>query len=59
VDWMLEYLTKPRGCSIYKTLDWWLVNLKETRGGRRGGRVLAQAIDGIYHGGLAGDDQTC
>jgi hypothetical protein len=56
---MLEYLTKPRGCSIYRTLDWWLVNLKETRGGRRGGRVLAQAIDGIYHGGLAGDDQTC
>jgi hypothetical protein len=59
VDWMLEYLMEPRGCSIYRTLDRWLVNLKETRGGRRGGRVLAQAIGGIYRGGLTLDDQTC
>jgi hypothetical protein len=59
VGWMLEYLTEPRGCLIYRTLDRWLVNLKETRGSRRGGRVLAQAIGGIYRGGLTGDDRTC
>jgi hypothetical protein len=55
---MLEYL-ESRGCLIYRTLDRWLVNLKETRGSRRGGRVLAQAIGGIYRGGLTGDDRTC
>jgi hypothetical protein len=35
VDWMLEYLMESRVCSIYRTLNRWLVNLKETRGGRR------------------------
>jgi hypothetical protein len=59
VDWLLEYLTEPRVCSIYRTLDRWLVNLKETRDGRRGGRALARAIGGIYRGGLTGDDRTC
>jgi hypothetical protein len=59
VDWMLEYLTEPRGGSIYRTLDRWLLNLKETCGGRRGGRVLAQAIGGIYRGGLTDDDRAC
>jgi hypothetical protein len=57
VDWMLEYLTEPRVCSIYWTLERWLMNLKETRGGRRGGRALVQAIGGIYRGGLTGDDR--
>jgi hypothetical protein len=56
---MLDYITEPRVCSIYRTLERWLVNLKETRGGWRGGRVLAQTIGGIYRGGLTGDDQTC
>jgi hypothetical protein len=41
------------------TLERWLVNLKETRGGRRGGRALAQTIGGIYRGGLTGDDRMC
>jgi hypothetical protein len=41
VDWMLEYLTEPRVCSIYRALEWWTVNLKETRDSRRGG-ALAQ-----------------
>jgi hypothetical protein len=44
---MLEYLTKVRVCSIYRALERCPVNLKETRGGRRGGRALAQAIGGI------------
>jgi hypothetical protein len=56
---MLEYLTELRGCSSYRILDRWLVNLKETCGDWRGGRVLAQAIGGIYRGGLTGDDRTC
>jgi hypothetical protein len=59
VDWMLEYLTEPRVCSIYKTLERWLVNLKEMCGGWRGGRALAQAIGGIYRGRLTGDDRIC
>jgi hypothetical protein len=59
VDWMLEYLTEPRVCSIYRALEWWPMNLKETRGGRRGGRALAQAIGGSYYGGLTGDDRVC
>jgi hypothetical protein len=56
---MLEYLTEPRVCSIYKTLERWLVNLKEMCGGWRGGRALAQAIGGIYRGRLTGDDRIC
>jgi hypothetical protein len=56
---MLEYPTEPRVCSIYRTLERWLVNLKETRGGRRGGRALAQTIGGIYCGVLTGDDRMC
>jgi hypothetical protein len=59
VDWMLEHLTEPRVCSTFWTLEWWLMNLKETRGGRRGGRALAQAIGGIYRGGLTGDERMC
>jgi hypothetical protein len=48
VDWMLEYLMELRVCSIYRALEQWLMNLKETRGDRRGGRALAQVIGGIY-----------
>jgi hypothetical protein len=59
VDWMLEYLMELRVCSIYRALEQWLMNLKETRGDRRGGRALAQVIGGIYRGGLIGDDRTC
>jgi hypothetical protein len=52
---MLEYLTEPRVCSIYKALERWPVNLKETRGGRRKGWALAHAIGGNYRGKLTGD----
>jgi hypothetical protein len=37
VDWMLEYLTEPRVCSIYRALEWWSVNLNSRGGGWRGG----------------------
>jgi hypothetical protein len=47
VDWMLEYLTEPRVCSIYRDLEWWPVNLNSRGGGRRGGGALAHAIGGI------------
>jgi hypothetical protein len=48
---MLEYLTESRVCSIYRALERWPVNLKETHGGQRGG-VLAYAIGGNYRGKL-------
>jgi hypothetical protein len=41
---MLEYLTEPRVCSIYRALERWPVNLNETRGGRRGGEVTGAVI---------------
>jgi hypothetical protein len=50
VDWMLEYLTKPRVCSIYRALERWPVNLSSRGGGRREGGALAQEIGGIYRG---------
>jgi hypothetical protein len=52
---MLEYLTEPRVCSIYRALERWPVNLNSRGGGRRGGDALAQAIGGIYRGKLTGD----
>jgi hypothetical protein len=55
VDWMLEYLTEPRVCSIYKALEWWPVNLKETHDGQRKGWALAHAIGGNYRGKLTGE----
>jgi hypothetical protein len=55
VDWMLEYLTEPRVCSIYRALERWPVNLRLRGGSRREGGVLAQAICGIYRGKLTSD----
>ena len=55
VCWVLEYLAEPRVCSIYRALERWPVNLKDTRGGQRGGGVLAHAIGGNYRGKLTGD----
>jgi hypothetical protein len=55
VDWMLEYLTEPRVCSIYRALERWPVNLSSRGGGRREGGALAQVIGGNYRGKLTGD----
>jgi hypothetical protein len=55
VDWMLEYLTEPRVCSIYRDLERWPVNLNSRGGDRRGGGALAHAIGGNYSGKLTGD----
>jgi hypothetical protein len=35
VDWMLEYLTEPTVCSIYRIWGRWLVNWSWRGGGRR------------------------
>jgi hypothetical protein len=59
VDWMLEYLTKPRVCSIYRALERWPMNLSLCGGGRREGGALAQAICGNYCGKLTGDHRIC
>jgi hypothetical protein len=55
VDWMLEYLTELRVCSIYRALERWPVTLNSRGGGRRGGGALAHAIGGHYRGNLTGD----
>jgi hypothetical protein len=55
VDWMIEYLTELRVCSIYRALERWLMNLSSRGGGRRERGALAQAIGGIYRGKLTGD----
>ena len=55
VDWMIEYLTELRVCSIYRALERWLMNLSSRGGGRRGRGALAQAIGGIYRGKLTDD----
>jgi hypothetical protein len=55
VDWMLEYLTEPRVCSIYRALERLPVNLNSHDGGRRGGGALAHVIGGHYRGNLTDD----
>jgi hypothetical protein len=55
VDWMLEYLTEPRVCSIYRALEQWSANLNSRGGGRGGGGALAHTIGGHYRGNLIGD----
>jgi hypothetical protein len=55
VLWMGNYPTELMACSIYRSPERWPVNLKETRGGRRGGGALARAIGGNYRGKLTGD----
>jgi hypothetical protein len=55
VDWMLEYLTEPRVCSIYRALERRLVNLSSCNGSRKERGALAQAIGGIYRGKLTCD----
>jgi hypothetical protein len=55
VCWVLEYLAKPRVCSIYRALERWLMNLSSHGSGQRGRGALAQAIGGIYRGKLTGD----
>jgi hypothetical protein len=56
LDWMLDYLTESRVCSIYSVLERWPVNFMETHDGRRGGGALAQTISGFHRGGLTGDE---
>jgi hypothetical protein len=46
VLWMGNYPTELMACSIYRSPERWLVNLKETRGGRRGGEVTGVVIRG-------------
>ena len=53
---MFDYLAELRVRSIYSVLERWAVNLKKTRGGRRGKRLLALAIRGVHRGRLTGDE---
>jgi hypothetical protein len=56
VHWMRIYLAEPLLRSIYSMLERWLVNLTETRGGRRGGGVLVHTISGFHRGRLTDDE---
>jgi hypothetical protein len=56
VDWVLDYLTTPTVCSIYRIWGRWLVNLSWRGGGRRVRRALSRELGGIYRGGLTGDE---
>jgi hypothetical protein len=57
MDWVLDYLGKPTGHSIYRLRGWWPVNLRWRGGGRREGRVLSQEIGGFHRGELTDDHQ--
>jgi hypothetical protein len=58
VDWMLDYLAEPTEGSIYRIHERWRLIRGKTRGSRREGGALVQAIGGIYRGGLTGDDRV-
>jgi hypothetical protein len=53
---VLDYLTTPTVCSIYRIWGRWLVNLSWRGGGRRVRRALSRELGGIYRGGLTGDE---
>jgi hypothetical protein len=55
VLWMGNYPTELMACSIYRSLEWWPVNLSSRGGGRKEGGVLVHAIGGNYRGKLTGD----
>jgi hypothetical protein len=55
VDWMLNYLAEPMAGSIYRIHERWRLIQGKTRDGRREGGAVAQAIGGIYRGGLTDD----
>jgi hypothetical protein len=46
VLWTDNYPTELMACSIYRSPERWLVNLKETRGDWRGGEVTGAVIRG-------------
>jgi hypothetical protein len=56
VCWVHNYIAEPRVCSIYRTWGRWLVIWSWHGGGRRGKRLLAQAIHGVHRGKLIGDE---
>jgi hypothetical protein len=55
--WMGNYPTKLIACSIYRSPERWPMNLKETRGGRRGGEVTGAVIRGNC--GIRSHDDHC
>jgi hypothetical protein len=52
-----DYPMDQAMCSIYRRQEQWLVNLGETCGSRRNGKLLAQWIRVFRHGELTGDEQ--
>jgi hypothetical protein len=58
VCWVHTYIAEPRVCSTYRIRRRWLVIWSWRGGGRRGKRLLAQAIRGVHHGKLTGDERV-
>jgi hypothetical protein len=56
VDWVLDYLTDPTTCSIYRLRGRWRVNWRWRGGGRREGDVLSRELGGFHRGRLTGDE---
>jgi hypothetical protein len=56
VDWVLDYLTDPTACSIYRLRGRWRVNWSWRGGGRRNGDVLEQELCVFHRGGLTVDE---
>jgi hypothetical protein len=55
VYWVRDYLAGTMAHSICRARGRWPVNLRWRGGGRRGKRILAQAIRGRYRGKFLGD----
>jgi hypothetical protein len=58
VCWVHNYIAEPRVCSIYRIQGRWLTIWSWRGGGLRGKRLLAQAIRGVPHGKLTGDERV-
>jgi hypothetical protein len=55
VAWVLDYLTNPKSCSIYRLQGRWRVNLEWRGGGQRRRVPLVRAVSGCNRDNLIVD----
>jgi hypothetical protein len=58
VCWVLDYIAEPMARSIYRIRGRWRSIGRDFAGGRRGKKLLAQAICGLYRGKTTGDERV-
>jgi hypothetical protein len=58
VCWVLDYIAESMARSIYRIRGWWHSIGRYCAGGRRGKKLLAQAIRGLYRGKTTGDERV-